>query len=202
MVRLVLSVATLGFLLAFTAGEPTNASLYGRGIYGACGYSESCTISLMTNGTVDLGVEPTESGVYTIDRDIVEVTTNNPFGYQLLIETESEEENGLVGSSATIPATSGTAGSPSVLSGNQWGLRIDGQGGFGSGPTSAINSQSSSSLTFAGIPMQGNPMLIATYAESALEGFAYDVWYGIRADTSVPSGEYTATVVYTAVVVQ
>lgn len=202
MFRLVLSVATLGFLLVFIAGESTSASLYGRGIYGACGYSESCTISLATSGEVELDVVPTTGGAITIDRDIVEVTTNNPFGFKLAVETESAEENGLVGSDATIPASSGTAVSPVVLSGTQWGIRIDQQEGFGLGPTEEVSNQPSSSLTFAGVPTYGNPLSVVTYGIPAPDGVATSVWYGVRADSSVPSGAYTATVVYTAVVVQ
>ena len=83
---------------------------------------------------------------------------------------------------------------------NEWGYRIDGALGFGAGPTSAITSQPSSSLTFAGVPLLGAPQEIKVTASGAPSGDVTNVWYGIRADISKPSGTYTSTVTYTAII--
>lgn len=178
----------------------TLAAPYGTGKYSACTYGEGCNISLSTSGTVDLDVLPTASGVVTIEKDEVTVTTNSSTGFELRLESSSGSENGLINGPNSIGAVSGTAVSPAVLGLNQWGYRVDGLSGFGAGPTGSIQNQPSSSLEFAGLPLLGSPQVIKTTASSAPSGDTTEVWYGVRADMDRPAGSYTATVVYTAIV--
>jgi hypothetical protein len=175
------------------------AAPYGSDIYGKCTYGDGCNISISTSGTVTLNVAPTLSSVYTIDKDTVTVTTNNSAGYTLRLESTSGTSSKLENGAEYFDTTTGTAASPVTLSNNEWGYRIDSALGFGAGPTTAVSNQTSSSLTFAGLPLLGAPQTIKTTASSALSGDATDVWYGIRADMTKPAGTYSATVVYTAV---
>jgi len=175
------------------------ATPYGAGTYGSCTYNNTCTISIATSGTVTLPATTNPSGVVTIDKDIVTVTTNSSGGYTLSLESVSGSSSQLVNGGEVIPAISATAASPATLGLNEWGYRIDGALGFGAGPTSAITSQPSSSLTFAGVPLLGAPQDIKVTASSAPSGDVTNVWYGVRADMTKPAGTYTSTVTYTAV---
>ncbi len=189
----------IGLLVALLAPSIVFATNYGSGVYGSCTYNETCTISIATSGTVTLPATTNPSGVVTIDKDIVTVTTNSSGGYTLSLESVSGSSSELVNGGEVIPAISATAGSPATLGLNEWGYRIDGALGFGAGPTSAITSQPSSSLTFAGVPLLGAPQDIKVTASSAPSGDVTNIWYGLRADMSKPAGTYTSTVTYTAV---
>lgn len=196
MQRLMLVIGLLVVLLAPSFALATN---YGEGIYGSCTYNETCSISLTTSGTVTLPLTPSPSGAVTIDKDVVNVTTNSGGGYTLRLESVSGTSNNLVNGGEDIPAISATPGSPATLGLNEWGYRIDGALGFGAGPSSAITNQPSSSLTFAGVPLLGSPQNIKITASSAPSGDITNVWYGVRADISKPAGNYSSTVTYTAI---
>lgn len=191
-----LLLLSLGYL-SLAAGS-ARAYPYGAGPYGICAYGGTCTISLSTAGTLTLPLTPTASSVYTIQSDGVTVTTNNPTGYSLTLASSSSTSAALAKGADTIPASSGTATSPLALAINTWGYRVDGQAGFGTGPTSAVTNASSSSFTFAGVSLSGNPQQIYSSAAAASSGNSIDVWYGLRADNSAVDGAYSHTVVYTA----
>ncbi len=198
-----LSRLVLGFVLlsglVVAQNELTSASLYGRSMYGRCSYNDACQISIATISNVSLTVEPTVDGVITIDEDEVNVITNSSAGYTMTLESSSATENSLEGVVDELTAVSGTPASPSVLTGNEWGYRIDDFSGFGAGPTSAVTNQPSSSLTFAGMPLLGSAATIKTTSSSATLGDTTYVWYGARADFGVAPDTYTQTVLYTVV---
>lgn len=194
--RLMLIIAVIIATLVVPAAF---AAPYGSDKYGKCIYDDGCDISISTSGTVTLNVSPTLSSVYTIDKDTVTVTTNNSAGYTLRLESASGTSSKLENGANYFDATTGTAGSPVTLSNNEWGYRIDSALGFGAGPTSAVSNQSTSTLTFAGVPLLGAPQTVKTTASSAISGDATDIWYGIRADMTQPAGTYSATVTYTAI---
>lgn len=184
-------------VFAALALTPALATPYGYGTYGSCAYQQ-CSISVTTSGSIDLELTPDSSGVHTIEGDEVEVTTNSSQGYTLQLESASATQAGLVGDDDTIAATTGTPASPSVLTGNQWGYRVDGLASFGSGPTSAVQNQAATSHTFAGLSLLGSPTTIKNTSSPATTGDLTTVWYGVRADNSLASGEYNGTVRYTA----
>lgn len=198
MKTLLLSALMLPVFVSFA--QQLAAAPYGRGQYGTCNYGEGgCTISLATSDTVTLSLTPTTTGVYTIDNDAVEVTTNSDDGFTLSIESDAADSSDLEGDGGVISPVSGSPGSPTALNMNQWGYRVDGMFGFGAGPTSAVQNEPSSSLTFTGLPFSGSPAILAEFDESAPDGIVIDVWYGVRGDTSIPSGSYTRTLTYTAI---
>lgn len=187
-------------LLTFVLPSVLSAAPYGTGAYGSCEYGDGgCFITISTTGLVELSLAPAGGAVVTVAKDDVTVTTNSNSGYELRLESSSATENSLVNGGEDIPTTSATAGSPATLAVNEWGYRLDGELGFGAGPTSAVTNQSSSSLTFAGIPLLGAAQLIKTTATSAPTGDTTAVWYGAHVDVTKPQGTYTQTVLYTAV---
>lgn len=155
------------------------------------------SISLLsTSGTVNVNVTPTAGGAQTTAADTVTVSTNDTAGYTLKMSSSSATTS-LVSGSNNVTATTGTAAAPVALTSGQWGYRVDGQSGFGAGPTSAINSAAIGTVTYAGVPASTTPVTLLTTATTASNA-ATSVWYSVAANTSVPSGTYTGTVTYTA----
>lgn len=158
----------------------------------------SATINLFTtNGTVNINTAPTAAGVQTIASDVVTISTNNAAGYTLKL-AETTGSNTLTSGANTIAASSGSQSTPVAMAANTWGYRVDGVGGFGSGPTSAAtNSAISGSIKFAAVPATASPNTIKTTAATASNDTT-TVWYGVATNTSTPSGTYTNGVTYTA----
>lgn len=150
-----------------------------------------------TSGTVTLNATPTSGGVQTTASDTVTISTNNTAGYTLQL-AETTAATALTSGSNTIPATSGTQASPTALTANQWGYRVDGAGGFGAGPTSALSSAAIGSVTYAGVPVTASPNTIKTTATTATNNTT-TVWYSVAVNTATPTGTYTNSVTYTAV---
>jgi hypothetical protein len=176
-------------------------STYGSGLYGSCQYG-GCSITVSSNGTVNLDVSPVAGGNCTVQSDSVGVLTDNSNGYVLSV-TDSTTNTNLVNGSNTISASSGTYGSPSALATNSWGYRVDGLGSFGSGPTTAqsnVTASSISSLTFAAMAASNQtPVQLADTSAPADPAQTTNVWYGVCADQTQPNGTYSTQVTYTAI---
>lgn len=156
------------------------------------------TVSLLTsNGNVNVNVIPSAAGAQTISSDTVTVSTNNSAGYRLQLSTTAAG-TALTSGANSIPAASGTQAAPAVLGANTWGYRVDGVGGFGAGPTTAVSSQPITTRTFAGVPAPTAPSILKTTSSTATNDTT-TVWYSVAANTSTPSGTYTNSVTYTAV---
>lgn len=172
---------------------------YGYGTYGTCSYG-ACGLTLTTSNNLSVNITPSTNGSCSINNDNVSVLTDDSTGYTVSVNASSSS-NSLSNGSSNITSVSGSYDSPTTLGINQWGYRVDGVGGFGTGPTtqqSSINFPISS--TFAGVPSNSsNPTTIITSNTSANPAATYKVWYGVCADTTLTSGTYSGTVVYTAV---
>jgi len=202
MKRLLLVGAAL-LAIAFVAvpaayADTTDSTVYGSGNYGNCDYG-ACTITLSSGGATTLNVAPTPTGKCTVQSDTASVLTDNTVGYSLTMTT-STTNNAMTGASGSIAAASGTAASPVTLGMNKWGYRVDSLAGFGAGPTSSQNNGSVPSVSFAGVPASNqSPTKVASTSGPANPAATTTVWYGLCADSSVPSGGYSVTVTYTAV---
>lgn len=156
----------------------------------------SSVISVFTtDGTVNVNVTPTGSGVQTIASDTVTVSTNDTSGYTLQL-AETSGASALTNGGNTIPASAGTQTAPVAEAANTWGYRVDGVGGFGAGTTTAQNSAAIGSDTFAAVPATASPNTIVTTSGTASNATT-SVWYGVAANTSQASGTYTNSVTYT-----
>ncbi|RYX79474.1 hypothetical protein EON76_02030 [bacterium] len=154
-------------------------------------------ISITTSTTVALAVTPTASGSATSSSDSVNVTTNNATGYTLSL-ADTDTNTALVSGGNTIAAHAGTFASPTTLANNTWGYRVDGVGTFGAGPTAAQPNVANLSGTWAGVPSSASAQQLKTTATNNT-GDATTVFYGVKADTTKPSGTYTDSVTYTAI---
>lgn len=185
-------------LMTFAAGGivAVSALPYGSGTYNTCTY-DTCAISVSTSGTVTLNATASGADVYTINNDVITVTTGASTGYTLQVESAAAQTS-LAGTGQNITTVSGTVAAPVVLATDTWGYRVDGQGGFGVGPTSAVTNASSSSLTFAGLTASGSPATLKTTAAAA-SAEATNVWYGVRVSPTLEAGAYSRAVLYTVV---
>jgi len=193
-----LVIIFLALIFAFFLPTVASASTYGSGNYGSCGYN-SCSLSIISNGSVSLNVSPTTSGSCTIQSDEVTVLTDDNNGYTLDL-TNGNNNTNLTNGSSSINASNGTFTSPTSLVINTWGYRVDGDGGFGAGPTYAQSNSNQSGITFAGTqPEDGTPDDIASSSVAADPGVSTMVWYGVCADLSLTSGSYSSSITYTAI---
>jgi hypothetical protein len=200
--RRLLGVCTVLVVLFMSASSLVanayQSGTYGSGTYGSCAYGIACSISLTSNGTVSLNVTPGVGGACTIQSDTASVLTDDANGYTLTL-ADNSTNTGLVNGSYTIPATSGTFASPTALTANTWGYRVDGAGSFGSGPTTSQTNISPGSLTFAAIEASNQtPDVLANTSTAADPAVTTTVWYGACANQTVTSGTYTTQVTYTA----
>ncbi len=178
--------------------DTTDSATYGSGGYGNCSYG-SCTITLTSGGTTNVNVVPNPTGKCTVQSDTASVLTDNPTGYSLTMTT-STTNNSMTGTAGSISSSSATAASPTILSMNTWGYRVDGLAGFGAGPTSPLSSGSVPSTTFAKVPpsnLAGTQ--VASSSSAANPAVNTTVWYGVCANSAVTAGTYSVTVTYTAV---
>lgn len=195
--RSLLIASLLLFLPTLALADTTDNTNYGSGSYGDCNYG-SCSITLSSSGAVALDVTPTQSGSCSIASDDVSVLTDSTSGYNVQLASSTTNTN-LVNGSSTITTASGTAASPSILSPNAWGWRVDGLSGFGSGPTSAQSNITAPISSFAGVPASNaSPTTIKSSSSAANPAVITTVWYALCADISVLNGTYTTQVTYTA----
>ncbi|MEJ0072551.1 MAG: hypothetical protein WDN27_00420 [Candidatus Saccharibacteria bacterium] len=186
--------AASGLLVVLVVGSPVvaGADTQSTTISSAIG----SVISLFTtDSTVNVNVAPTGAGAQTIASDTVTVSTNDSSGYTLVLG-ETGAGTSLVSGGNTIPHSSGTQASPVAMSVNTWGYRVDGIGGFGSGPTSGASSQAIGSVKFAAVPATGSPNTLKTTSGVAASDTT-TVWYATAADTTQATGTYTNNVTYT-----
>jgi hypothetical protein len=198
LLQAVLLLSSVGLISGLSAAAD---STYGSGLYGSCQYG-GCSITVSSNGTVNLNVSPVPGGNCTVQSDSVGVLTDNSNGYVLSV-TDSGTDTDLVNGSNTISASSGTYASPTALATNSWGYRVDGLGSFGSGPTTAqsnVSASSISGLTFAGMAASNQtPVQLANTSAPADPAQTTTVWYGVCADQTQPNGIYSTQVTYTAI---
>jgi hypothetical protein len=152
-------------------------------------------ITLTMPGTnPSVSVMPGSSASFSSVSYAPSVATNT--GFQMTLSTSSAATN-LVKGSDTIAASTGTVMSPVTLLADSWGFRVDGLGGFGTGPTSGSSNVNTLPNSWAGVPPLTSAATIAT--GSATSGQAVSIWFALGASSAKPSGTYTQTLVITAV---
>jgi len=201
----ILALAVLSLIITWALlSHSATGITYSSGTYGTCAYN-TCGITMVTSGTVSADITPVGGSTRcTVSSDTVTVTSGASSGYTVKLSNmyyDNLLEGPGSGPSARIFATSGTSASPSTLTANTWGFRVDGIGGFGAGPTSSLSSGAIPSLKFASVPSSmETPELIRTTNVADTGTVNTLVWYGVCANTSVVSGAYTGYVTYTAVI--
>ncbi len=153
------------------------------------------TISITTSGTVAISLTPTSGGVVSSASDTVSVSTNDSAGYNLTFSAVDATAN-LTNGGNTIAPGSGTWTTPATLTNNTWGYMIPGLGNF-AGSYSIETNETSSSSTWAAVPGSGSAQTVKSTSTNSINDTTV-FWYGVRANSTQPSGEYSCVVTYTA----
>lgn len=171
------AMALAAVLLALGALQGSAAaSPFGHGVFGAdVPFGSATSLSIALGSNVSLTMAPSGGTFSGTGSHIVTVTSTDVVGYKLYVHALSSSD--MTNGAATIPASGN--GSAAPLSTNSWGYNTDGSANFlGMGTTSAL-------LKDATGPYKN--------------GDATTITYGAKADITKAAGDYTVSVVYTAV---
>jgi hypothetical protein len=174
------TILFLGFLIIFLAiiaiPSVSYAQPYGKGVYGAnVPYGSQTSLSISTNGNVNIPVTPTSTGVSASGTSQVTVSSTDVMGYKLYIRALNSTDMDNLGT--PLPASAN--GSPAPLAINTWGYNTD------------------ASSNFTGISLSDS--LIHSKTGPISSGEITTVTYGVELDLAKPAGNYVASVIYTAV---
>ena len=165
----------LTVLLSLFVPSTSYAQPYGKGIYNAdVPYGNQTSLSISTDGNVEIPITPTSSGASASGTSQVTVSSTDVMGYKLYIRALDNTYMDNLGDQ--LPASAN--GSPAPLAINTWGYNTD------------------ASSNFVGITL--SDVLIRSNS-SPVTSEITTVTYGISLDMAKPAGNYTASVVYTAV---
>ena len=137
-----------------------------------------------------LSVLPTLDGTLSTGEVTVNLSTNNFTGYTLSMSTTTDNtalmhSNG----SNSISSTTGSVSTPTTLSRNTWGWY----------PSSlATNPGGSSNYQFAAVPGLSSAYTVKS-TDTMSTNDETTVSFGVLADTSLPAGDYTNTITFTAI---
>ena len=152
------------------------AQPYGKGIYNAnVPYGKQTSLSISTNGNVNIPISPTTNGTLATGTSTITVISTDVKGYKLYIRALT---NTNMNNSGTLLPTSAN-GSPAALAINTWGYNTD------------------ASNNFTGMTL--NDALIRSTSSPVSSGENTSITYGIKLDMTKPAGNYSVSVVYTAV---
>jgi len=170
---MILSIMIFNGLIMSSTGY---AQPYGKGIYNiGLPYGDQTSLSISTNGNVDIPITPTTDGVLATGSSAVTVTSTDVTGYKLYIRALTNTYMNNLGSQ--LPASANNT--PAPLSSNTWGYNTD------------------ASINFVGISLSDT--LIHSMTTIAPSGDITNVTFGMNLDMAKPAGNYVATVIYTAV---
>jgi len=171
----ILNILTTTFfctVLAITC----SAQPYGKGVYNSnIPYGNLTSLSIGTSGNIDIPITPTSDGVLATGNSTITVTSTDITGYKLYIRSLNSTSMNNLG--AQLPTSNNVTPAPLAI--DTWGYNTD------------------ASIDFIGINLTDT--LIRSTNSPVPNGEATNVTYGINLDMAKPAGNYTATVVYTAV---
>lgn len=152
------------------------AQPYGKGSYNEnVPYGNLTSLSIATDGDIIIPITPTTDGVQSTGVSRVTVTSTDVKGFKLYIKALNDSNMNNLG--ALLPASANDT--PGTLGTNTWGYNLD------------------ASNNFVGITL--NDVLIRSVMTPVPLGDITNVTFGMKLDLSKPAGNYTATVLYTAV---
>ncbi|MBR3135139.1 hypothetical protein IKG54_01045 [Candidatus Saccharibacteria bacterium] len=170
-------------------------------------------IQITSADSLGLDVTASPTGQMAIAKDTINVVTNSPNGYKLYVSTSVNDNNIYQGGSSSSASEgyfqpgSGTISSPAKLTQNTWGFALDSSTGD---PFSAnfanidyySTGNPSADSTWAEVPKyanSSNAKIAETSDYNSPDGTDLDIFYGINASTTLPTGSYSTEVTYTAI---
>ena len=189
--RIKLGIATFGVAMLPVASYAATASTSNIQLSANVG----SVISINTPTAVSVSLTPTGSGPVSTGSHTVTVSTNNSTGYKLYLKDADATLN-LVSGINNITPTAGTAAAPAALTVmNTFGYAVAGAP-FAGTYTTGDNQVYDGTKTFAGIT--ASDVQIRNTATTATNENT-SVYWGVRADTSLPNGTYVDNVIYSAI---
>lgn len=163
-------------ITCFVITSVSYAQPYGTGIYNEdVPYGGETSLSISTDGNVNIPITPTTSGVSANGTSQITVTSTDVTGYKLYIRALNSTDMDNLGT--PLPASANST--PAALAVNTWGYNTD------------------ASSDFVGITL--TDVLIRSTTVPVSSGENTNVTYGIKLDLAKPAGNYVVSVVYTAV---
>ena len=202
------AVFTLAFLCAFitaSVATPVQNSNADTRVYANIDGSDDY-VNVSSPDSVSVDLRPTSDGASVVVSQQVTTTTSSDSGYRLYISTNSTSDEDsrklqnetLIASGSTnayLAPSSGTISNPTTLTTNTWGYALS--------TTGDNNGEVTTSSQFIGVPLLGAEHLInniqTAVTDSTSANAITTVYFGMNANSSRPSGLYTAYVTYTAV---
>ncbi len=170
----ILSFSLLWISILFPARALANP--YGTGVFGAnIPYGSETSLSIGTSGNVSIQITPTDAGTLGTASNTVTVTSTDVTGYKLYIKSLSSTN--MANGAYTLPASGNVVAG--ALASNTWGYNTDASSNF--------------------VGMTSSDFLIKTATGPFSSGDPTTLTYGVKVDNAKPAGNYTTTVVYTAV---
>ncbi|MBR3323678.1 hypothetical protein IKG16_02210 [Candidatus Saccharibacteria bacterium] len=149
-------------------------------------------VTITSADTVGLTIDSSPTGSLAFAGDTVNVKTNVSTGYKLYVSATSENmysTDDTDHSKVHFVPTSGTIDSPAELDLNSWGFSLSAQN----------VSQPTNSATWVAVPENNYTLIHEENTQTSTAGIDTPIYYGANATTRLPSGDYTTTVIYTAV---
>lgn len=139
--------------------------------------SGNYSASISTDDTVAIPITPTSSQAVYTSTNRINYTNTCPSGFNVTIASASSDTN-----LTRTGSDSGTKGIPTISTGttltdNTWGFSKD------------------SGNSFSPVPVLTSPVVLFNTASASSSYF--DVVYGVKTDSNLPSGVYTNDVLYT-----
>ena len=172
-----------------------------------------------TISSLDLKLTPTPTGSFVRDTSIIDVATSNPSGYNLYMTSMGKDHSNNYTSSlvhsdttisdviATLPVsgvTESAFSSPSTTASpnpyvDKWGYSINAKTIDTSGTSPVISDVTTpSTITYNSIPLHGTSDTLRSDVKTATESSMTPVTIGVNTDTSILSGTYSNTLLFTA----
>ena len=178
-------------------------------------------ITITSADSLPLAVTSKPTGQLAYAVDTINITTNSDNGYKLYVSTSSNDNNiyqngsSSTASSGYFQPTTGTVAAPAALAQNTWGFALSKV----TDTTAAKYNPLASSFaniseyvnntgapttdsTWAGVPTLANSeqaKISEASAANAPNGNDFDIYYGVDASTTLPTGNYSTEITYTAI---
>ena len=145
-------------------------------------------VAITLPDTVAIDVTPTPDGTFSSSNVNLSVSTNNNSGYALYFATTGDDNHMHSQNQATTETIAPVSGSvtQAKFANNTWGYNL----------RAASEGDANASTEYQAVPKSGDTALRTTSAPSS---DSYNLTFGAKVNTSIPSGTYTNTVAVSVV---
>ena len=145
-------------------------------------------VAITLPDTVAIDVTPTPDGKFSSSNVNLSVSTNNNSGYTLSLATTGDDNHMHSQNQATTETIAPVSGSvtQAKFANNTWGYNL----------RAASEGDANASTEYQAVPKSGDTALRTTSAPSS---DSYNLTFGAKVNTSIPSGTYTNTVAVSVV---